>query len=59
MRHVVGRHIYLNCSELEAAEILTTRIEDIILLFEHHDDLFIIVSKEGMKLTYPNQTWDA
>ena len=55
--HVFGHHVYMKCSELEAADVIAVRLEDLVTVLERHQDLFATVTRGGIEFTYPNQGW--
>ena len=50
-RAVVGQHIWLRCTELEAAELLGTHIDEMVSLLDHGRDVWMKVSKDGLTLS--------
>ena len=47
-RNPIGRHIRLRCPEPEAADLLASRLEDVLAYLER-DHVTLIVSKEEIK----------
>lgn len=56
-RRITGQHIWLNCKELSARDILGAQLVDLDAVLERHDAIYIVVSQDGFKVTFPNQTW--
>jgi predicted nuclease of predicted toxin-antitoxin system len=48
-RHVVGWHIQLRCAEWDAADLLEEHLQDILGMLTWADDLFIVISRKGIK----------
>lgn len=52
-RNVVGQHIFLQCNEWDAADVLTQNLGFIIPVLEHHEDVFVRVSPDSQpKLSF-------
>lgn len=51
-RNVVGKHIWLRCVEFEAVELVTDHLDTIVLQLEHHDDVWMRVSADGIELAF-------
>lgn len=47
-KNVVGRHIYLRCHELEAAELLKRHLNELLPVLASAPDLYVALSSAGM-----------
>ena len=56
-RHIVGHHVYLKCKELDAPKVIAARLEDMTATLCRHQDLYLVVSHEGIEITFANQGW--
>lgn len=50
-RNVVGQHVQLRCIETEAADLLAEHLDEIVRLLESTDDIFVLISKDGMDIS--------
>jgi predicted nuclease of predicted toxin-antitoxin system len=53
-RHVVGKHVWLQCSEWDAADLLEKRLPEFIDQLERPGDLWVRVHQEGFEVA---RTW--
>lgn len=51
-RWIIGRHLWLRCSEADAMDLLAKFLPDLLGLLERHDDLFVALSSKGFEVTY-------
>ncbi len=52
-RNVVGRHIFLQCNEWEAADVLERHLDFMLPVLEHHTDVYVRVSPDSQpKLSF-------
>jgi predicted nuclease of predicted toxin-antitoxin system len=49
---IIGRHIWLRCTQPEAAELLAEQLPVLIPILERSNDLFIALSRSGHELTW-------
>lgn len=55
--HIFGHHVHLKCHALEAVDVVTLRLEDLVTVLSRHQDLYAAVAREGIEFAYPNQGW--
>ena len=51
-KHVIGWHIQLRCAEWDAADLLEKHLAAILVMLKSGEDLFIVVSPEGMEVSW-------
>jgi hypothetical protein len=51
-RNVVGQHVWLRCVEMDAAGLVAQRLPEIVKLLEHHDDVWVRLSLDGVDLSF-------
>lgn len=51
-RAVVGKHVWLRCSEMDAAELVEQRIEELVAALSIHKDVWVRLSAEGLSLSF-------
>lgn len=52
-RNAVGRHIFLQCNEWDAADVLERHLDFILPVLEHHGDVYVRVSPDSQpKLSF-------
>lgn len=56
-KRVYGQHIYLNCGDLQAREILNLHLGDLVGMLERHEHLYASVSRERVEFVFANQAW--
>lgn len=42
--NVIGRHVWLDCDELDAPDLLMRYLEDLLPVFEHHEHVMVRVA---------------
>jgi predicted nuclease of predicted toxin-antitoxin system len=51
-RNVIGKHIWLRCSEWDAADLLRQHLPELLPLLRINRDLWIRVSADGLTLSF-------
>lgn len=51
-RNIIGRHIWLHCDDVSAAEVLMHSLPDFAEVLLRHQDLYVAVSQAGYRVTY-------
>jgi len=51
-RNIIGRHIWLNCHEVDAADLIAQLLPEIEPLLERRYDLYIAMSRSGFEVTF-------
>ncbi len=49
-KNIIGWHIYLACHQLDAVDLITTHLDEVVRRLEALDDLHLTLSKSGMKM---------
>ncbi len=55
--HIIGRHVRLRCDDVQAPAVMMHHLNDLLPVLERHDELFVEVSWEGYRITFPSETW--
>jgi predicted nuclease of predicted toxin-antitoxin system len=50
--NVVGQHVWLRCTDLDAPALVARRLPEIVKLLEHHDHVWMRVSSETVSLAF-------
>lgn len=51
-RNVIGKHVWLRCSEMDAAQLVTDRIDELTAALDIHKDVWIRLSADGLTLSF-------
>ena len=50
--NVVGKHVWIRCSEMDAAELIEERIEELVAALSIQKDVWVRLSAEGLSLSF-------
>jgi predicted nuclease of predicted toxin-antitoxin system len=57
-KHIVGRHVYLDCREPAAREVVASRLPDVIEILERKPDLYVVLRRDSFQVIYADgSTW--
>lgn len=51
-RNVIGKHVWLRCSEMEAAQLIGERLDELIAALSIHKDIWVRLSYDGLNLSF-------
>jgi predicted nuclease of predicted toxin-antitoxin system len=51
-RNVIGKHVWLRCSEMDAAQLVEDRIDELAAALNIHKDVWIRLSSDGLALSF-------
>ena len=51
-KHIVGRHVFLDCRELAARDVIATRLPDVIDVLERKQDLYVVLRPDSFQVGY-------
>lgn len=51
-RNVVGKHVWLRCSEMEAAQLVEERLDELITALSIQKDVWVRLSADGLTLSF-------
>lgn len=51
-RNVIGKHVWLRCSEMEAAQLVEERLDELVAAVSIHKDVWVRLSADGMTLSF-------
>ena len=54
-KRIVGHHIFLDCSELAARDVIGLRLPDLLELLERHQDLYAVLRVDSVGFTFPSE----
>jgi predicted nuclease of predicted toxin-antitoxin system len=57
IRNTFGRHVWLACNDLDAVEVVTNNLTEILAMIMTREAIVLRVSKEGVAPPYPTQ-WE-
>lgn len=49
-RSVIGKHVWLRCSEMDAAQLVEQRLDELVAAVSIHKDVWVRLSAEGLTL---------
>ncbi len=55
-KHIVGRHVFLDCRELAAREVISARLPDVIDILERKPDLYVILRPDSFQVVYASSS---
>lgn len=56
MRHIVGRHVFLDCREGAAREVVARRLPDVIEVLERLPDVYIALRQDSFHVVYASES---
>jgi predicted nuclease of predicted toxin-antitoxin system len=51
-RNVVGKHVWLRCSEMDAASLVEERIDELVAALSIRKDVWVRLSADGLQLSF-------
>lgn len=51
-RNVVGKHVWLRCSEMDAADLIEERIDELVAALSVRKDVWVRLSADGLSLSF-------
>jgi len=51
-RNVVGKHVWLRCSEMEAAQLVEERLDELVTALSIQKDVWVRLSADGLTLSF-------
>lgn len=51
-RNVIGKHVWLRCSEMDAAQLVDVRLDELVAALRIHQDVWVRLSADGLMLSF-------
>ena len=55
-KHMVGRHVFLDCRELAARDVVARRLPLVLSVLERLPDVYVVLRQDSFQVAYPSES---